>query len=148
MQEIVLIEGMANQVKGMFVGNGHGTLTNKRFIYSKQSLAKTITMGVFVNLTKGSSYEYDIPMEEIESMEVGKVRLFTGLIITKKDGEVFRYAIAKPTDWRIAIGNFLNTDDKTDTKSTEEPSEKNFCSSCGAKINEGSKFCHNCGAQI
>ena len=65
-EEIAIKEGLCNRVKSkLFVQNGHGLLTNKRFIYSKHSFAKIAVMGVLVNLTKGS-YDFDIPISDIK----------------------------------------------------------------------------------
>ncbi len=64
-EEIVIKEGLCNRVKSrLFVENGHGLLTNKRFIYSKHSLAKIALIDVLVNLTKGD-YDFDIPVDNI-----------------------------------------------------------------------------------
>lgn len=145
MQENVLVEGVANQINGLFVGQGHGILTNKRFIYSKHSLAKVIAMGVLVNLTKGS-YEYDIKREEIASIEVGRIRLSSGLTITKKNGEVLRYGITKSVDWKIAIDNFFAQEESSAEASSNTYNK--FCSNCGTKLNDGAKFCSNCGKSI
>ena len=60
MDEKIIIQGICNHIKGALVENGHGMLTNQRFIYSKHSLAKIAAMGVLVNLTQGS-YEFEIP---------------------------------------------------------------------------------------
>ena len=35
MAEQIVLQGLCNQVKGAIVENGHGMLTNQRFIYSK-----------------------------------------------------------------------------------------------------------------
>lgn len=145
MQEKVLIEGLANQIKGLVVGNGHGVLTNKRFIYSKHSLGKTIVMGALVNLTKGSC-DYDITKDEIASIEVGKVRLSSCLIITKKNGEVLRYGITKSIDWKIAIDNFWSHEEISDEAVSN--TGKNFCPNCGTKLNSDAKFCHGCGNPV
>lgn len=145
MEERVLVEGVANQINGLFVGQGHGVLTNKRFIYSKHGFAKTLVMGAFVNLTKGS-YDYDIAREDIKSIEVGKVRLGSGLIITKNNGEVLRYGILKAVDWKIAVDNFLS--EQNERVSNNIVTSKNFCPNCGVKVENNVNFCPNCGNKI
>ena len=44
MAEQIILQGLCNQVKGAVVENGHGMLTNLRFIYSKHSLAHIAVM--------------------------------------------------------------------------------------------------------
>ena len=65
-QEKVLLEGLCNRIKSKFnVQNGHGVLTNKRFIYDKQSIAKMAVIGLLVNFKKGT-YDFDIEFSDIE----------------------------------------------------------------------------------
>lgn len=107
MEEKILIEGLCNRIKGVFVQNGHGMLTNERFIYSKHSLGKMAVMGVLVNLTKGN-YEFDIPIRKIERVEETK-RLFDKIIIIHtKQGEEYRFFVTKIEEWKIHFNNLLN----------------------------------------
>ena len=58
-QEKVIKEGVCNRVKSkLFVENGHGLLTDKRFIYNKHGFGKLLAIGVFVNLTKEDEYNF------------------------------------------------------------------------------------------
>ena len=75
MAEQIVLQGLCNQVKGAIVENGHGMLTNQRFIYSKHSLAHIAVMGAFVNLTRGE-FDFDIPLADITEVEETK-RLFS-----------------------------------------------------------------------
>lgn len=75
MAEQIVLQGLCNQVKGAIVENGHGMLTNQRFIYSKHSLAHIAVMGAFVNLTRGD-FDFDIPLADITEVEETK-RLFS-----------------------------------------------------------------------
>lgn len=44
-KEIVIKEGLCNRVKSkLFVENGHGLLTNRRFIYSKHKFTNILAM--------------------------------------------------------------------------------------------------------
>lgn len=106
MEERVLLEGVANEVAGVFVKNGHGLLTNQRFIYSKHGVAKTLMIGALVNLTQGS-YQYSIAYDQMREIRVDRLRLGSGLFITTKDGQEHRYGILKPTEWSIAVSNFI-----------------------------------------
>lgn len=106
-EEKILIEGLCNRMKGAFVQNGHAMLTNKRFIYSKHSFGKTAVMGAFVNLTKGS-YEFDIPVNEIKSIEETK-RLFNKIIVIHTlKGEEYNFYFTKIEEWKIHFNNVLN----------------------------------------
>ena len=145
--EKILMEGIANPVSGLIVKNGHGILTNARFAFCKHSLAKTLTIGAFVNLTQGS-YEYDIPLEDIATVVTERFRLGHALTITKKDGTVFKYGILKPKEWQFAFEHAMSGLSDTSAPETEMPSEKKFCSSCGAKLEPGVRFCSSCGAKV
>ena len=90
MDEKLIIQGICNHIKGALVENGHGMLTNQRFIYSKHSLAKIAAMGVLVNLTQGS-YEFEIPLSNISSVHEKK-RLFSKVVqITTLSGEEYTF---------------------------------------------------------
>lgn len=109
MEEKILMEGLCNRIKGAFVQNGHGMLTNQRFLYSKHSFGKIAAMGALVNLTKGS-YEFDIPICEIKHIEEAK-RLFDKiLVIHAKNGEEYKFFFTKLETWKIHFNNVLNSD--------------------------------------
>lgn len=90
------MEGICNPLssKGFANKNGKGILTNKRFIFCKHSIAKVLAIGIWVNLTDGD-YEYDIPVENIESVDVRRHMLGHAMFITTKDGETKGYGITK-----------------------------------------------------
>lgn len=150
MAEQVLMEGIANPVAGLVIKNGHGVLTTKRFIYSKHSLAKIAVLGAFVNLTKGT-YEYEIPLNEITTASAERFRLGHALIITKKDGTVLKYGIAKPKEWQAAFDKALSDTAEQDINSAgveDVSTTKNFCQHCGVKLEVSARFCSNCGAKL
>lgn len=92
--ETILMKGICNRVKStLFVENGSAILTNKRFIYLKHSLAKTMVIGAFVNFTKGS-YDFDIPLADISSMEDGRQGISKTIIINTKNGEKYNFYVA------------------------------------------------------
>ena len=106
MDEKIIIQGICNHIKGDLVENGHGMLTNQRFIYSKHSLAKIAAMGVLVNLTQGS-YEFEIPLSNISSVHEKK-RLFSKVVlITTFSGEEYTFYFSKLMEWKIAFSNLL-----------------------------------------
>ena len=108
-REIIIKEGLCNRVKSkLFVQNGHGTLTNKRFIYSKHSLAKIAVMGVFVNLTKGS-FDFDIPVSEISGLRDGRQGVSKTIIITTKTGEEFNFYFTDREKWKIELNNVISS---------------------------------------
>ena len=106
MDEKIIIQGICNHIKGALVENGHGMLTNQRFIYSQHSLAKIAAMGVHVNLTQGS-YEFEIPLSNISSVHEKK-RLFSKVVqITTLSGEEYTFYFSKLMEWKIAFSNLL-----------------------------------------
>ena len=115
MAEQIVLQGLCNRVKGAIVENGHGMLTNQRFIYSKHSLAHIAVMGAFVNLTRGD-FDFDIPLADITEVEETK-RLFSKiLVIHTKDAE-YRFFFTKLKEWKIAFANAL--EDKSDTEQVQ-----------------------------
>lgn len=105
--EIVLKEGLCNRIKSkLFVENGHGLLTNKRFIYSKHSLAKIAVMGVLVNATKGD-YDFEIPVESITGIREGRQGISKTIIICTKTGEEFNFYFNDMLKWEIEFKNLI-----------------------------------------
>jgi hypothetical protein len=106
-REVVIKEGLCNRVKSkLFVQNGHCMLTNKRFVYSKHSLAKIAAMGAFVNLTKGT-YEFEIPVSEISGIRDGRQGVSQTIIITTKSGDEYNFYFTDRERWKIEFGNLL-----------------------------------------
>lgn len=106
-REIVIKEGLCNRVKSkFFVQNGHGLLTNKRFIYSKHSLGKILVTGAFVNLTKGS-YEFEIPIDDIAELADGRQGVSKTIIIRTKSGEEYNFYFSDRQVWLIEFGNLI-----------------------------------------
>lgn len=147
MEEKVLMEGVANPIThGMALQNGKGVLTNKRFIYCKHKLLKTITIGLLINLTKGD-FEYDIPLETIEKFEIESKGIRGNyLCIYIKDGTMRKYGILKALDWEIAFKNALSGSNEATTN--EVSTGKKFCTNCGTELTENVKFCGNCGTKL
>ena len=109
MQEKILMEGLANRVKGIFnVQNGRGMLTNQRFIYSRHKIGTILAIGAFANLTHGD-YEFDIPVSEIKDVSRGKQGFSSNvLVIETKKGESYKFAVTKYLEWEIAFKNLLS----------------------------------------
>lgn len=106
-KETVLKEGLCNRVKSkFFVENGHGYLTNKRFIYSRHSIGKTLVMGVFVNLTKGD-YDFEIPVSEISEIADGQQGFSKTIIIRTKSGQEYNFYFSDRQRWIIEFGNVI-----------------------------------------
>lgn len=106
-REIVIKEGLCNRVKSkFFVQNGHGLLTNKRFIYSKHSLGKILVAGPFVNLTKGS-YEFEIPVDGIAEIADGRQGVSKTIIIRTKSGDEYNFYFSDRQVWLIEFGNLI-----------------------------------------
>lgn len=106
-REIVLKEGLCNRIKSkLFVENGHGLLTNKRFIYSKHSLAKMAVMGVLVNATKGD-YDFEIPIKDISGIKEGRQGISKTIIICTRAGEEFNFYFNDKLKWEIEFNNLI-----------------------------------------
>ena len=75
MAEQIVLQGLCNQVKGAIVENGHGMLTNQRFIYSKHSLAPYRCYGCFRKSPRGD-FDFDIPLADITEVRRNQKALF------------------------------------------------------------------------
>lgn len=107
--ETILMQGLCNQVKSAFmVQNGSAILTNQRFVYLKHSLAKTMAIGVFINLTKGS-YEFDIPLSSISSIEDGRQGISKTIIINTKNGEKYNFYVTNREEWKIKLRSAIQS---------------------------------------
>ena len=105
--EIVLKEGLANQIlKMLYVQNGRGAVTNKRFIYYKHGIGKILIIGALANFTKGD-IEFDIPLEDIVEFRKGRQGLNTVLTIETKD-ETFKFVVFGYGEWERALNKALN----------------------------------------
>lgn len=106
-EEKVLLEGLCNRVKSTFnVQNGHGLLTNKRFIYNKHSLAKIAAIGILVNFTKGT-YDFDINLSDIAEVKDGKQGISKTIIFVDVSGEEYNFYIKNRQKWVIELTNLL-----------------------------------------
>lgn len=119
MEEKIIMQGLCNRIKGVFVENGHGMLTNKRFIYSKHSFGKIAAMGVLVNLTKGD-FDFDIKIEDIKSITEAKRLLDKILVISTSTGDEYKFYFTKIEEWKIHFNNLMNceNDKQDDIKDT------------------------------
>ena len=105
--EKIIMQGLCNRVKSpIFVQNGNAILTNHRFIYLKHSLAKTMAIGAFVNLTKGS-YDFDIPLSNISNIEDGRQGISKTIIINTKDGKRYNFYMTNREEWKLKIQSAL-----------------------------------------
>lgn len=105
--ERIVMSGLCNRVKSvLFVQNGSAILTNKRFIYMKHSLPKTFVLGAFVNLTQGD-FEFDIPIDQISSIEDGRQGVSKTILIYTLDGQKYNFYFTKREEWKIAFNNLI-----------------------------------------
>ena len=106
-REIVIKEGLCNRIKSkLFVQNGRGMLTNKRFIYSKHGFGKILAMGVFVNLTKGT-FDFDIPVSEIAAIRDGRQGVSKTIIVVTKSGDEYNFYFTDRERWIIEFNNLI-----------------------------------------
>ena len=104
-EEKIIMQGVCNRVKSaMNVQNGKAMLTNQRFIYLKHNVVATLAIGALVNLASGT-YEFDIPLSDIESIEDGRQGVSKTIIINTKSGERYNFYFHKREEWKIAIQN-------------------------------------------
>ncbi len=116
MQEIIILQGICNRIKGAFVENGHAMLTNQRFIYSKHSFAKIAVMGALVNFTKGD-FDFDIPVVDITEVKETKRLMSKVLIIRTQDTE-YHFFFTRLEEWKIA---FSNVQKQIESDNTPQP---------------------------
>ena len=106
-REVVIKEGLCNRVKSKFnVQNGHGLLTNKRFVYSKHSLAKIAALGVLANLTKGS-YDFEIPLSQIEKLSDGRQGFSKTIVIDTASGDRYEFYFTDRERWLVEFRNLI-----------------------------------------
>lgn len=123
MEEKILIQGVCNRIKSAFVENGHGMLTNKRFIYSKHSLTKIAAMGVLVNLTRGD-FDFDIQMSNIKEVSERK-RLFQRiLVVTTFSGDEYSFYFSKIEEWKIHFDNLLNKESEVKEQTADSVADE------------------------
>lgn len=123
MEEKILIQGICNRIKGAFVENGHGMLTNKRFIYSKHSLAKIAAMGILVNLTRGD-FDFDIQISNIKEVSERK-RLFQRiLVVTTFSGDEYSFYFSKIEEWKIHFDNLLNKESEVKEQTADSVADE------------------------
>lgn len=105
--EIVLMEGLCNRVfYHLIVQNGRAVLTNKRFIYLKHNLGKTIAMGPLVNLTKGD-YDFDIPLENISAIGDGRQGVSKTIVFHTSDGKKYNFYVRHREEWKAKLQNAM-----------------------------------------
>lgn len=83
-------------------------LTNKRFIYSKHSLAKIAAMGLLVNFTKGS-YDFEIPVSEITEIHDGRQGVSKTIVISTRSGEDYNFYFTDRERWIIEFNNLIRS---------------------------------------
>jgi len=88
--------------------NGHGVLTDKRFVFGGSGPLKKITSGSTVNLAgyraKGEIY-FDIPLADIVSFSKGKQGFSTLFVLETNDG-VYKFALlfkSRYSGWEAAF---------------------------------------------
>ena len=103
--EVVIIKGLCNRVKSrFFVQNGKAMLTNRRFIYLKHGIGKIFAIGLLVNLTEGD-VDFEIPLNDIKSIEDGRQGFSKTIKIHTFSGEEFHFYFSKREEWKIALQN-------------------------------------------
>jgi len=101
------MEGLCNRVKSkLFVQNGKGMLTNKRFVYFKHGFGKIMVMGALVNLTQGD-IDFEIPISDIDHLEDGRQGVSKTIKVFTKAGEMYHFYFTKREHWIIAFQNVL-----------------------------------------
>jgi len=92
--------------------NGHGILTDKRFVFGSSGPLKKITEGSIVDLAgyraKGDIY-FDIPLADILSFSKGKQGFSTLFALETNDG-VYKFALlwkSRYPEWEAAFNKVL-----------------------------------------
>jgi hypothetical protein len=106
--ETVVREGLCNRVKSkLFVQNGHGMLTTRRFVYSTHSLAKIAAIGALVNLTKGT-FDFEIPLSEITEIREGRQGISKTLLLVVRSGEKYNFYFSNRLQWESDFRRLLS----------------------------------------
>jgi len=89
--------GIASTASGNMAQNGHGVLTNRRFVFGSSKAFKKLNVGATVNfaesLSNGDVY-YDIPLSDIVNFSQGK-QGFSTLFALETHGGVYKFALLK-----------------------------------------------------
>lgn len=112
--EKIIFHGYCNQIrKALFNPAGYCVLTNRRFIYSKKSLAKVATLGAPVTFDD-TEYDFAIPITDIVDYTIDKKKAGknTLLILTYGNKE-FQFSFNKNINWEV---HFKNTFDALSQK--------------------------------
>jgi len=93
--------------------NGHGVLTDTRFVFGKGKDLKKMPVGSSVNfeesIAKGD-IAFDIPLADISTVTKGRQGFSTLFVIETSDGDVYKFAVMKKSAyeaWQAAFDNAL-----------------------------------------
>lgn len=70
-----------------------------------------MVIGALVNLTKGS-YDFDIPITDILSIEDGRQGISKTIVINTKNGEKYNFYVTKREEWKICIQSTIDAGEK------------------------------------
>jgi len=103
---------VANNASKNLGKNGHGVLTNKRYVFGNSKALKKIAEGSAVSFAAQRSkgdIDFDIPLETIVSVSEGKQGFSSLFAIDSNDGE-YKFALLKKAqlpEWMAAFGRAL-----------------------------------------
>lgn len=107
-QEIVMKQGLCNRVKNvLYVENGQGILTNKRFIYARHNVAKMLILGPLVTLTP-KDYKFSIPISDILELREGRQGISKTIIICTKYDKEFNFYFTERKSWQFEFERLMS----------------------------------------
>jgi len=99
---------VANAASKNIGKNGHGVVTNKRFVFGNSKALKKIGIGSavsFAAIRAKGDIDFDIPLETITSVSEGKQGFSSLFVIDTNDG-VYKFALMKKSQLPEWIGAF------------------------------------------
>jgi len=103
---------VANTASKSMGKNGHGVVTNKRFVFGNSKALKKIAAGSavsFAAVRAKRDIDFDIPLETIVSVSEGKQGFSSLFVLSTNDGE-YKFALMKKTElpeWIAAFNKAL-----------------------------------------
>lgn len=105
--EVTLISGRMSWCRSDWAAlDGFGYVTDKHFRFDMPEIAKVMARLFFKPFSKAFAdgiYAIDIPYADIRSVRQGTYGLRKALVIERKDGTLFKFAVNNYDAWEKAI---------------------------------------------
>lgn len=135
----MLKQGACNYVKSRFnVQAGFGSLTTKRFLYSK----KAFTL-YGATLKKGFNYDIEIPLTDIHSFKIGSQGFSRSLDIVTTTGYSYKFVPFGFDEWYQKFDEVLKQ--YGGNKVHKSIFDTGTCENCGGSLYDNMQECLHCG---